>query len=118
VQVIDNDRGGYNPMQGMMDFSSILSKGRRGSAAPIKTQEMKRTIMDRGELENILFKLFERQSNWTLKQIVMETDQPQQFIKEILNDRGRLTTKKDLSQVDNQVDREFHLINDTSGAWR
>jgi transcription initiation factor TFIIF subunit beta len=88
VQVIDNDRGGYNPMQGMMDFSSILSKDRRGSAAPIKTQEMKRTRMDRGELENILFKLFERQSNWTLKQLVMETDQPQQFIKEILNDLG------------------------------
>jgi hypothetical protein len=27
--------------------------------------------------------------------------------------RGRLTTKKDLSQVDSQADREFHLINDT-----
>jgi len=26
VQVIDNDHGGYNPMQGMMDFSTILSK--------------------------------------------------------------------------------------------
>jgi len=48
----------------------------------------------------------------------METDQTQQFIKEILNDCGRLTTKKDLSQVDSQVDREFHLINETSGAWR
>lgn len=88
VQVIDNDRGGYNPMQGMMDFSSILSKDKKGSAAPVKAQEMKRTRMDRGELENILFKLFERQSNWTLKQLVMETDQPQQFIKEILNDLG------------------------------
>jgi hypothetical protein len=27
--------------------------------------------------------------------------------------RGRLTTKKDLSQVDSQADRESHLINDT-----
>uniref|UniRef100_A0A0D6R7K4 Uncharacterized protein n=2 Tax=Araucariaceae TaxID=25664 RepID=A0A0D6R7K4_ARACU len=88
IQMIDNDRGGgYNPMQGMMDFSSIL-KDRKGAAAPVKAQEMKRTRMDRNELENILFKLFERQSNWTLKQLVTETDQPQQFIKEILNDLG------------------------------
>jgi len=60
VQVIDNDHGGYNPMQGMMDFLSILSKDRRGSTAPIKTQEKKRTRMDRGELEKIIFNLFER----------------------------------------------------------
>eukprot|EP00252_Welwitschia_mirabilis_P020601 TRINITY_DN5080_c0_g3_i2.p1 TRINITY_DN5080_c0_g3~~TRINITY_DN5080_c0_g3_i2.p1 ORF type:complete len:294 (+),score=66.41 TRINITY_DN5080_c0_g3_i2:401-1282(+) len=88
VQVIDNERGGYNPMQGMMDFSMMNSKDRKGTSVPVKTQEMKRTRMDRNELENILFKLFERQPNWTLKQLVTETDQPQQFIKEILSDLG------------------------------
>lgn len=37
---------------------------------------MKRTRRDRGELEDIMFKLFERQPNWALKQLVQETDQP------------------------------------------
>lgn len=106
VQVIDNDRGGYNPMQGMMDFSSILSKDKKGSAAPVKAQEMKRTRMDRGELENILFKLFERQPNWTLKQLVTETDQPQQFIKEILNDLG-LYNKRGTNQGTYELKPEY-----------
>jgi hypothetical protein len=58
-------------------FAIMHVQDKKGSAAPVKAQEMKRTRMDRGELENILFKLFERQSNWTLKQLVTETDQPQ-----------------------------------------
>lgn len=37
---------------------------------------MKRTRRDRGELEDIMFKLLERQPNWALKQLVQETDQP------------------------------------------
>ncbi|CAO2197445.1 unnamed protein product [Urochloa humidicola] len=48
--------------------------------------EMKRTRRDRTEMENILFKLFERQPNWSLKHLIQETDQPEQFLKEILND--------------------------------
>lgn len=44
--------------------------------APVKPSEMKRTRRDRGELEDIMFKLFERQPNWALKQLVQETDQP------------------------------------------
>ncbi|KAJ8531973.1 hypothetical protein K7X08_011896 [Anisodus acutangulus] len=55
-------------------------------AAPVKGPEVKRTRRDRGELEDIMFKLFERQPNWTLKQLVQETDQPAQFLKEILNE--------------------------------
>ena len=58
-------------------FAIMHVQDKKGSVAPVKAQEMKRTRMDRGELENILFKLFERQSNWTLKQLVTETDQPQ-----------------------------------------
>lgn len=38
---------------------------------------MKRTRRDRTEMENILFKLFERQPNWSLKQLMQETDQPE-----------------------------------------
>lgn len=44
--------------------------------APVKQSDMKRTRRDRGELEDIMFKLFERQPNWALKQLVQETDQP------------------------------------------
>lgn len=54
--------------------------------APVKQTEVKRTRRDRGELEAIMFKLFEGQPNWTLKQLVQETDQPAQFLKEILNE--------------------------------
>lgn len=43
---------------------------------PVKQSDVKRTRRDRGELEDIMFKLFERQPNWTLKQLVQETDQP------------------------------------------
>lgn len=45
-------------------------------AQPVKQTEVKRTRRDRGELEDIMFKLFERQPNWALKQLVQETDQP------------------------------------------
>jgi transcription initiation factor TFIIF subunit beta len=38
---------------------------------------MKRTRRDRGEMEEIMFKLFERQPNWTLRQLIQETDQPE-----------------------------------------
>lgn len=44
--------------------------------APVKQSDVKRTRRDRGELEDIMFKLFERQPNWALKQLVQETDQP------------------------------------------
>ena len=42
----------------------------------MKQSDVKRTRRDRGELEDIMFKLFERQPNWALKQLVQETDQP------------------------------------------
>ncbi|KAH6765020.1 Transcription initiation factor IIF [Perilla frutescens var. hirtella] len=44
--------------------------------AQVKGSDVKRTRRDRGEIEDIMFKLFERQPNWTLKQLVQETDQP------------------------------------------
>ncbi|XP_021285088.1 transcription initiation factor IIF subunit beta isoform X1 [Herrania umbratica] len=87
IQVIDNDRGVHmRPMPGMVGLISSNTKQDKKKAAPVKQTEMKRTRRDRGELEDIMFKLFERQPNWALKQLVQETDQPAQFLKEILNE--------------------------------
>lgn len=86
IQVIDNDRGVHmRPMPGMIGFISSTSKDKK-KTAPVKQSDVKRTRRDRGELEDIMFKLFERQPNWALKQLVQETDQPAQFLKEILNE--------------------------------
>ncbi|KAB2044877.1 hypothetical protein ES319_D01G120700v1 [Gossypium barbadense] len=86
IQVIDNDRGVHmRPMPGMVGLISSNTKEKK-KTTPVKQPEMKRTRRDRGELEDIMFKLFERQPNWALKQLVQETDQPAQFLKEILNE--------------------------------
>ncbi|XP_031269018.1 general transcription factor IIF subunit 2 [Pistacia vera] len=86
IQVIDNDHGVHmRPMPGMVGLISSTSKEKK-KTAPVKQSDMKRTRRDRGELEDIMFKLFERQPNWALKQLVQETDQPAQFLKEILNE--------------------------------
>ncbi|URE24737.1 Transcription initiation factor IIF [Musa troglodytarum] len=86
VQVIDNDNGVLmRPMPGMIALVPSGSKDKK-KQTPTKGSDAKRTRRDRRELENIIFKLFERQQNWALKQLVQETDQPEQFLKEILND--------------------------------
>ncbi|GLT57967.1 hypothetical protein SLA2020_308970 [Shorea laevis] len=86
IQVIDNDRGVHmRPMPGMVGLISSNTKDKK-KTAPVKQSDMKRTRRDRGELEDIMFKLFESQPNWALKQLVKETDQPAQFLKEILNE--------------------------------
>ncbi|KAL2555514.1 Transcription initiation factor IIF [Forsythia ovata] len=51
---------------------------------PEKELKMRRTRKDPEEMEQILLKLFERQPKWTLKQLILETDQPEQFLKEML----------------------------------
>lgn len=42
-----------------------------------KGSENKRLRKERGELEKIIFRLFERQPYWTSKQLIQETDQPE-----------------------------------------
>ncbi|CAN1323282.1 Transcription initiation factor IIF subunit beta [Linum perenne] len=85
-QVIDDNRGmNMRPMPGMVGLISSNPKEKK-KPQPVKQTEVKRTRRDRGELEDIMFKLFERQPNWALKQLVQETDQPAQFLKEILNE--------------------------------
>eukprot|EP00798_Chlamydomonas_sp_ICE-L_P010037 gene10037-7928_t len=55
--------------------------------------DQKRTRKDKGELEEDLFALFERQSQWTLLQLVKETNQPGQFLKEVLAEIALLSKK-------------------------
>lgn len=42
-----------------------------------KGSETKRTRRDPEEMEKIMFRLFESQPNWTLKQLLQKTDQPE-----------------------------------------
>jgi len=86
VQVLDNDHGmSMRPMPGMVGLIPSGSKEKK-KQTPAKPSDVKRTRRDRTEMENFIFKLFERQPNWALKVLVQETDQPEQFLKEILND--------------------------------
>ncbi|KAK6228151.1 hypothetical protein SCA6_000491 [Theobroma cacao] len=76
IQVIDNDNGTHmRPMPGMM-IATVFNEKKK---TPTKTSETKRTRRDRGEMEDIMFKLFERQPNWTLRQLIQETDQPERI---------------------------------------
>ncbi|KAJ9553703.1 hypothetical protein OSB04_017748 [Centaurea solstitialis] len=85
IQVIDNDNGAHmRPMPGLIAFRPPSQTERK--KAPVKGSDTKRTRRDRGEMEDIMFKLFERQPNWTLKQLISETDQPEQFLKDLLKD--------------------------------
>ena len=49
---------------------------KKAPSSTVKVPEGKRIRRERGELEEIVFKLFERRPNWALKQLVEETDQP------------------------------------------
>jgi transcription initiation factor TFIIF subunit beta len=87
VQVLDNDHGmSMRPMPGMVGLITTGGSKEKRKPTPTKPSDVKRTRRDRRELENIIFKLFEKQPNWALKALVQETDQPEQFLKEILND--------------------------------
>ncbi|CAM6083810.1 unnamed protein product [Calypogeia fissa] len=85
VQRLDNDRGSYmRPMP--VTTWPTAGKDKKRMIAPPKQPEGKRIRRERAELEEDVFKLFERQPNWTLRQLVQETDQPVAFLKEVLND--------------------------------
>eukprot|EP00262_Sarcandra_glabra_P002757 TRINITY_DN1315_c0_g1_i1.p1 TRINITY_DN1315_c0_g1~~TRINITY_DN1315_c0_g1_i1.p1 ORF type:complete len:294 (-),score=53.75 TRINITY_DN1315_c0_g1_i1:396-1211(-) len=111
VRVIDNDSGVHmRPMPGMVGFLASGSKDKK-KAIPIKGSDMKRTRRDRGELEDIMFKLFERQPNWALKQLVQETDQPEQFLKEILKELC-IYNKKGTNQGTYELKPEYKKSNE------
>ncbi|KAH6763590.1 Transcription initiation factor IIF [Perilla frutescens var. hirtella] len=82
IRVIDDDSGlRMRPMPGMFDMKSSGSTEKKTQA---KGTETKRTRRDPEEMEKIMFRLFEKQPNWTLKQLVQKTDQPEQFLKDML----------------------------------
>ncbi|XP_015583911.1 general transcription factor IIF subunit 2 isoform X2 [Ricinus communis] len=82
IQIIDNDNGSHMRPMPLMIASGSNDKKK----PPAKATDVKRTRRDRGEMEAIMFKLFERQPNWTLRQLIQETDQPEQFLKDILKE--------------------------------
>ncbi|KAG6535000.1 hypothetical protein ZIOFF_008916 [Zingiber officinale] len=86
-QVLENDHGMFmRPMPGIVVGQLPSSLKEKRKLAQSKRQDAKRVRMDKGEMLNVLFRLFERQPNWGLKQLVLETNQPQQFLKEILSE--------------------------------
>nr|GME00154.1 transcription initiation factor IIF subunit beta [Ipomoea batatas] len=115
IQIIDNDRGVHmRSMPGMLGLIASGSKEKK-KATPVKGPEVKRTRRDRGELEDIMFKLFERQPNWTLKQLVQETDQPAQFLKEILNELC-VYNKRGANQGTYELKPEYKKSAEDTGA--
>lgn len=71
--ILDDNGKGMGPLPGIL----LVNPGPKEKKAP-KGFEAKRTQMGRGDLEKYLFKLFERQPNWSLKQLRQETNQPEQ----------------------------------------
>uniref|UniRef100_A0ACD5WJN5 Uncharacterized protein n=1 Tax=Avena sativa TaxID=4498 RepID=A0ACD5WJN5_AVESA len=84
VHVLDKHHG--MGVRQLIQLTNPAPPKDKKKATPTKPFELKRTRRDRKDLENILFKLFERQPNWSLKHLLQETDQPEQFLKEIMND--------------------------------
>ncbi|CAH8385459.1 unnamed protein product [Eruca vesicaria subsp. sativa] len=72
VQVLDDCRGEH-----MTPKPALVTK---------KLKREKRTRSDRSEVEAKMFKLFEREPKWTLRQLVKITNQPESFLKEILKE--------------------------------
>ncbi|KAB5568185.1 hypothetical protein DKX38_001978 [Salix brachista] len=115
IQVINNDCGvNMRPMPGMLGLISSGSKDKK-KIQPVKQSDVKRTRRDRGELEDIMFKLFERQPNWALKQLVQETDQPAQFLKEILNELC-VYNKRGTNQGTYELKPEYKKTAEDTGA--
>eukprot|EP01025_Chloroclados_australasicus_P058512 TRINITY_DN73570_c0_g1_i1.p3 TRINITY_DN73570_c0_g1~~TRINITY_DN73570_c0_g1_i1.p3 ORF type:complete len:192 (-),score=37.07 TRINITY_DN73570_c0_g1_i1:195-770(-) len=67
-----------------------------------QADKTKRLRMDKDELENLLFELFEKKSMWRLQDLMKETDQPHTWLKQVLNDIAMLNTRgehKDLWEL-------------------
>ncbi|KAH1199121.1 hypothetical protein GmHk_18G052548 [Glycine max] len=74
--VIENDSGAHmRPMPMMISFSTSGPSEKK--KAPTKATNMKRTRRDHGKIEEIVFKIFERQPNWSLRNLIQETNQPE-----------------------------------------
>ncbi|XVE68946.1 hypothetical protein DITRI_Ditri09bG0110900 [Diplodiscus trichospermus] len=114
IQVIDNDNGTHmRPMPGML-IAAVFNEKKK---APTSTSDTKRTRRGRGEMEDIMFKLFERQPNGTLRQLIQETDQAEQFLKDILkglciyNNRGTNQGSYELKPEYKKASNDTNLYN-------
>jgi hypothetical protein len=58
-------------------------------------QKDKRVRIDKPQLQSLLFSLFEKKANWTMKDLVATTEQPHKFLKEVLEEMGNYSTKGD-----------------------
>lgn len=83
LQVLENDHGVYIRPQPTAVGPTYAAKKK---ATIAKAPETKRIRIERGDLEDLVFKLFEQQPYWTLKQLVAETQQPEAFLKEVMGD--------------------------------
>lgn len=75
-----------------VDNTAVLGKPK---AEKINRQKDKRVRIDRLQLQALLFGLFEKKSHWTMKDLITETEQPQKFLKEVLDEMATYTTKGD-----------------------
>mmetsp|Transcript_29398 Transcript_29398/g.53943 ORF Transcript_29398/g.53943 Transcript_29398/m.53943 type:complete len:289 (-) Transcript_29398:230-1096(-) len=57
---------------------------RRETELKVQMEANRRVKLEKEPLQQELFKLFERHSAWTFKQLVTETEQPQTWLKEVL----------------------------------
>eukprot|EP00249_Psilotum_nudum_P011002 c22906_g1_i1 orf=743-1531(-) len=83
IQVLENDYGDLMRPSPVAAWPISTSKKKAPAA---KAPEAKRIRIERGDLEDMIFKLFEGQSHWALKQLVAETQQPEAFLKEVMSD--------------------------------
>jgi len=66
---------------------------RKGLEKGAYLSDLRRTRMEKSDLENLLFRLFERQPSWSFNQLQNETNQPTAFLKEVLNEIALLNRK-------------------------
>lgn len=66
---------------------------RKGLEKGAYLSDLRRTRMEKSDLENLLFRLFERQPSWSFNQLQSETNQPTAYLKEVLNEIALLNRK-------------------------
>lgn len=78
------------------------------SARDLKAVGNRRVKMERQELEQVLFRLFERQSHWSFPALQKETDQPGQYLRQVLGDVA-LQVKKGPQKDMWELQRQFKI---------
>eukprot|EP01135_Chromosphaera_perkinsii_P002553 Nk52_evm69s224 gene=Nk52_evmTU69s224 len=91
LQSMDDDGGiKYTPMRAL---SSMITHKPNNAKDTRKKEIDKRERMDKEQLRDLLFKLFEKQQSYLLKELLTHTKQPVAFLKELLREIGTYNTK-------------------------